>query len=155
MVCVYTLWNIYTSQKQVCRLRLPHDMRKRREKNRTFWRFFFSFALFSFSLSLLTIDEKSCRQSESDFFWTCLFPLFLILFCRASTLLHKPAGLNVLAWPDVFKHSLTHTLCCFYPLSWGRHCLSWNCKYICEFRAAAVDVDDRRRRGVSLNNNER
>ena len=112
-------------------------------------------SLASLSLSLLTIDEKSCRQSEPDFSSTCLFPLFLILFCRASTLLHKPAGLNVLAWPDVFKHSLTHTLYCFYPLSWGRHCLSWNCKYICEFRAAAVDVDDRRRRVVSLNNNER
>lgn len=54
----------------------------------------------------------------------------------------------MLAWARRFQAQCSHivlssVLC--YRSGGGRHCLSRNCKYICEFRAVAVDVVDDRR----------
>lgn len=84
----------------------------------------------------------------------CLFPpfffFFVFLLSRASILYYYTNQQGWMCWhgPDVFKRSaltyiLSSVLC--YRSGGGRHCLSRNCKYICEFRAVAVDVVDDRR----------
>jgi hypothetical protein len=91
------------------------------------------------------------RASLTSLLLLPLFPpsFFVFLLSRASILYYYTNQQGWMCWhgPDVFKRSaLTYSPpSCAIGRGGGRHCLSRNCKYICEFRAVAVDVVDDRR----------
>lgn len=136
-VCIYIT--------EVCRLRLPHEMGEKKINKKK-----------DFSLvSLSSLDDRwEELQTERVWLLLLLLPLFppsffsfyfsleRLYFITTQTSRVECVGMGQTFSSAVLSYS---TLLRLVLSVGGRHCLSRNCKYICEFRAVAVDVVDDRR----------
>jgi hypothetical protein len=107
-----------------------------------------------FSLvSLSSLDDR-WEELQTERVWLlcccCLFfPLLFSFFYSLERLYFittQTSRVECVGMGQTFSSAvLSHTLLRLVLSVGGRHCLSRNCKYICEFRAVAVDVVDDRR----------